>query len=174
MQTGLLYGIVGLAVVGWAISRQVVRRPVTPKRLFVLPAVFAVLAPLTDHELGHRLGSPAAMGFFALGVAVAVGMGAARSATMRVWWTPAGVLSQGGGRTVLLWLVTIAFRVAVLLIGAQFGVGEGSGEVMLFVAITIATQNALLFRRAGRLSQAPATAPEAPVAAADAAGDRAW
>jgi hypothetical protein len=149
MSTQILYAALGLAFLVFVVSRQVSRRTVTVKRLVGLPVAFAVLALVLDHGLAHRLASPVAIGFFAAGLVLAVPMGIARAATMRVWRTADGPVSRGDWRTVVLWLATVGARIGVFVLAARFGATESAGEAMIFVAATIAAQNAVLARRAG-------------------------
>jgi hypothetical protein len=153
MYTGLI-----IAFFGWTITMQVIRKNVSVKRLVLLPAGFTVLALASDHDWTQRLHAPTALAFFGLGLLLAVGMGLVRSATMRVWLAESGWVSKGGALTVLTWLATIAVRVAVLLVARRSGVTEGAGEIMLFVAVTLAAQNLAIAKRAGLLGRRTATA----------------
>jgi hypothetical protein len=154
----------GLIVVffAWTITMQVIRKSVRVKRLVLLPAGFAVLALVSDHGWVQRLGPPVALAFFGLGLLLAVGMGLIRSTTIKMWRTESGWVSKGGWLTVVTWLATIALRLAVVLVGLRFGVTEGAGEILLFVAVTIATQNLVVAKRADLFDR---TAPAAVVPA---------
>jgi hypothetical protein len=160
LQSLIATGVI-VAFAAWAIAMQVVRKGVSAKRLVLLPAGFAVLALVSDHTWTQRLHTPAALAFLGLGLLLAVGMGYLRFATMRVWRTEKGWVSQGGWLTVVTWLATIAVRVAVALLAMVAGAPEGAGEIMLFVAITLAAQNVFIARRAGLLGRAasPAAVP---------------
>jgi hypothetical protein len=161
MPQSLIFAGLMVAFAAWAITMQVVRKNVTVKRLVLLPAGFTVLALVSDHGWAQHLRTPTALAFLGLGLLIAAGMGYVRSATMRVWRAEQGWVSQGGWLTVGTWLATIAVRVAVALLAAVAGATEGPGEIMLFVAVTIAAQNVFVARRAGLLGRAvsPAAAP---------------
>ncbi|GAA5184444.1 hypothetical protein GCM10023322_25920 [Rugosimonospora acidiphila] len=161
MPQSLIYAGLMVAFFAWAITMQVVRKNVSVKRLVLLPAGFTVLALASDHGWAQRLHTPAAFGFFAFGLLLAVGMGFVRSATMRVWQAENGWVSQGGWRTVVAWLATFAVRVAVMLLAMRVGVAEGAGEIVLFVAVTLAAQNLFIARRAGLFGRtaSPAATP---------------
>jgi hypothetical protein len=161
MLHNLIYGGLMVAFFAWTITMQVIRKNVNVKRLVLLPAGFTVLALSSDHGWTQRLHTPVALGFFGLGLLLAVGMGLVRAATMRVWHTDAGWMSKGGALTVVTWLATIAVRVAVMLVAVRAGASEGAGEIMLFVALTLATQNLVIAKRAGLLDRA-ATAKTVP------------
>jgi hypothetical protein len=149
MQRQLIAAALAVAFAAFVIHRQTRRRAVTPRDLVILPAWFVILSVLADHTMVSRLGSAVAAGFFAAGVLFAVAMGVARAATIRVWRTEAGLLCEGSWRTGVLWVATIAVRVAVFVLAAKAGAAEGAGEAMLFVAVTLGTQNLVLARRAG-------------------------
>jgi hypothetical protein len=154
MSHNLIYAGLLVAFFGWTITMQVIRKSVSVKRLVLLPAGFTVLALVSDHGWTQRLSSPVAVAFFGLGLLLAIGMGLVRSATMRVWRTESGWVSQGDLRTVATWFATIALRVAVMLVATRSGAPEGAGEIMLFVAVTLAAQNLIIARRSGLLGGA--------------------
>jgi hypothetical protein len=145
----LLEIAVAVAFAVFVIHRQIRRRAVTPRDLILLPVWFIVLSVLADHTMVGRLGSPVAVACFAAGVAFAVAMGIARAATIRVWRTATASYCEGGWLTGTLWVATIAVRVAMFMLAAKWGAREGAGEAMLFVAITLGSQNLILARRAG-------------------------
>ncbi len=153
MPQSLIYAGIMVTFFAWAITMQVIRKNVSAKRLVLLPAGFTVLALASGHDWTRHLHTPAALAFFGSGLVLAVGMGFVRSATMRVWRAGTGWVSQGGWPTVVAWLATIAVRVAMMLLATHAGVTEGAGEIMLFVAITLAAQNLFIARRAGLLGR---------------------
>jgi hypothetical protein len=159
MLHNLIYAGLMVAFFGWTITMQVIRKSVSVKRLVLLPAGFTVLAVASDHGWTQRLSSPITVFFFGLGLLLAVGMGLVRSATMKVWRAEAGWVSKGGPLTVATWFATIALRVAVMLVAVQAGAPEGAGEIMLFVAVTLAAQNLVIAKRAGLLGHATRPAP---------------
>jgi hypothetical protein len=161
MSQSLIYAGLMVAFFAWTITMQVIRKNVSVKRLVLLPAGFTVLALVSDHGWTQRLQTPIALAFLGLGLLLAVGMGFLRSATMRVWRAETGWVSQGGRLTVVTWLATIAVRVAVMLLAVRVGAPEGAGEIMLFVAVTLAAQNLFIAKRAGLLGRtaAPAAVP---------------
>jgi hypothetical protein len=147
----ILIAAVAVAFAAFVISRQVRRRRVTPRGLVVLPVWFAVLSLLTDHAMVTRLSAAREIGFFTVGIAFAGVMGVLRAGTLRVWAAEDGPWCAGGWRTGALWIVTIAVRVGLFLAAARLGATEGTGEAMIYVAVTLAAQNLLIARRAGLL-----------------------
>jgi hypothetical protein len=157
----VLTAVIGIAFAAFVINRQVRQRRVTRAGLVILPAWCLVLAVLVDHRMVERLGTPVAVGFFALGVGFAVAMGFARSRTLRVWSAPDGPRCEGGWQTGALWVATIAVRVALFVLAARLGAGEGEGEAAVFIGVTIAVQNLIIARRAGLLRRVSSETPVA-------------
>jgi hypothetical protein len=148
----VLVVVIVAVVLPTVIARQVRERELTGRRVVILPAIFLVAAFAADPALGHRLASVPALAMLAVGLVLAVLTGAARAATMRVRRVGGAVLTRGNGRTVTLWLATIALRVAMVAVSYAFGVPEGTGEALLFGAATFAAQGAVLAWRGGLFS----------------------
>jgi len=152
----LLYGVLGLALLIWIISRQVGERTWTPRRLAIMPLVFVAVAIVNGRTLGHDLAHGLGVALFAGGLVVAVLLGLARAATMAARPGPDGtVVTRGGGWTVALWLVSIAVRVGLAFGATALGAPEGVAEAMLFVAVTFGAQNLVVARRGGLLGATP-------------------
>lgn len=152
----LLYGLVGLALLVWIISRQVGERTWTPRRLVIMPLIFVVVAIASGRSLGHDLSGALGIGLFAGGLVLAVVLGLARAATMGVRPGPDNtVVTRGTGWTMGLWLLSIAVRVALAIGAAKIGAPEGTAEAMLFAAVTIGAQNAVVAWRGGLLGTQP-------------------
>lgn len=152
----LLYGLLGLALVTWIISRQVGERTWTARRLAIFPLIFVVAAVANGRTMGHDLAGGLAVVLFAGGLVVAVALGLARAHTMTVRpGTGTGIVTVGNWRTIVLWIVSIAVRVGMAVAAAELGVHEGTAEAMLFAAVTIGAQNLWLARRGGLLGGAP-------------------
>ncbi len=149
------YGVLIAAFLVFVIGRQIGERTVPVKRLIVMPAAFAVLALVLDHELGHRLSSPPALAAFAVGIALGVLLGFIRAGTMTVRRTGDALVTRGDRRTLLWWIISIAVRIGGIVLLARFGIHEGTGEGLLFAAATIGAQNLAVARRAGLLSATP-------------------
>lgn len=143
LRTLLIAGLVALAV--W---RQFRERAVTPRNLFVLPAAVALLG---SWEIA-RGPAPSLMegAILALNLAVAIGLGLWRGASMRVWRGSAGeARAKGGWPTLARWGATLLARlaldggVALLALGVSplFG-------LPLVAAATLGAQNLVVWRRA--------------------------
>lgn len=152
----LLYGLLGVALVAWIISRQVGERTWTTRRLVMFPLIFVVVAVTNGRTLGHDLSGGLAVALFAGGLVLAVGLGLARAHTMTVRPATAnGIVTVGNWRTIVWWIVSIAVRVAMAVAAPALGVHEGTAEAMLFAAVTIGAQNLWLARRGGLLGTVP-------------------
>lgn len=152
----LLYGVLGLALLVWIISRQIGERTWTARRLAILPLIFVVAAVVNGKTLGHDLSTGLGIGLFLGGLVVAVLLGVARVATMEVRPGPDNtVVTRGNRWTLGLWLVSIAVRVVLAIGAAKFGAPEGTAEAMLFAALTLGAQNLMVARRGGLLGAVP-------------------
>ncbi|GIL26700.1 hypothetical protein [Actinocatenispora comari] len=148
----LLYGLLGLVLLIWIISRQVGERTWTTRRLVIMPLIFVVVAVINGRTLGHDLSTGLSIGLFAAGLVLAVVLGLARAATMAT--RPGSdntVVTRSNWWTIVLWLVSIAIRVGLAFGAASLGAPEGIAESMLFAAVTIGAQNLVVARRGGLL-----------------------
>jgi hypothetical protein len=154
----LIYTVLGVVVLVWAVARQLREREVSPRQLLLLPGLFLVLA-FTDRKLGHDLDSATAIGMLGAGLVLAAVTGVARAWTMRIRRVGGRVLAKGNGLTLTLWVVTILVRVGEVAAAYALGIHEGTGEAMLFAAATFGAQGAVLAWRAGLVGTAPGRIP---------------
>jgi hypothetical protein len=152
----LLYGLLGVALMVWIISRQVGQRTWTTRRLVMMPLIFVAVAVLNAKTLGQGLVGGLAVSLFVGGLALAVVLGFARAHTMGVApGAPGTIVTTGNWRTISLWIVSIAIRVGMAIAASALGVHEGTAQAMLFAAVTIGVQNAWLARRGGLFGAVP-------------------
>jgi hypothetical protein len=82
--------------------------------------------------------------------------GAARALTVHIWRTEDGsALVRGTAVTALLWIVSVAAHFA-LQVGIDHStkiVGFGSARLLLYLAITLGAQRAVMQRRAASIAQ---------------------
>jgi hypothetical protein len=148
----LLYGLLGMALLVWVISRQLGERSWTTRRLVMMPLIFVVVAVLNGKTMGHDLDTGLAIGAFATGLVLAVVLGVARARTMEVRPGANGTIVTRGNRwTIAWWIVSIVVRVGMGVALGFLGIHEGTAEAMLFAALTIGVQNLWLARRGGLL-----------------------
>jgi hypothetical protein len=153
----LLYGLLGVALMVWIISRQVGERTWSVRRLVMFPLIFVVVAVINSHDLGKDLAGGLAVTLFVGGLVLAVVLGLCRAHTMGVRpGTGNTIVTTGNWRTITWWIVSIGVRVGLALMAGALGVHESTAEAMLFAAVTIGIQNVWLARRGGLLKVAPA------------------
>lgn len=147
MENHLPSVVIGIAVLALVIRRQLRASAVTPPRTYVTPLILFVygigLLVVQDHG---RVLDPAHATLSAVLLAgelvAAVLLGLLRAATVTVWRDPDGTTwRRGNGRTVAAWIGSILVRVAFATGGAYLGVHSGTGEIMVFVAVTLLAQN---------------------------------
>lgn len=154
MSAQLVVGIlVGLWVLLRVIGRQITGSLVSQRQLMLMPAILLVLGVLSLSSTidGASTGE---LAFLALDCVVLIGLGLARGVSIRLERRAEGLFQKGTGATLAIWLLTIALRV-----GAAFGSAaiwpDGTlnrAALALTIGLTIAAQNAMIYRRAFNLS----------------------
>jgi hypothetical protein len=149
-----------LALVGYAIYRQTQVSEVRAKSRFKLALIYGIVGICVG---GLNLPSWAAgVGLLAFGIALSVVIGLMRGRLTRIWQEADGrVLKQGTAVTVALFIamIVIKFGTGVWAYFAHIDDGEGFGEIMVMVAIMIAVQAELVWRRAQALVASTGTTP---------------
>jgi hypothetical protein len=146
---GLIYGLVAVAVLVLVVRRQMALRPINPGSMMRVPAILLVIGLVSDRTLLDRLNSPAGALLLVAGLLIGVAGGVARGLSQRLIWREGVVYTRGTRWTLVLWLATVLLRVGMAALGAAVHAPEGTGEVLLFLAVTLGVQNLLLMRRAG-------------------------
>jgi hypothetical protein len=97
--------------------------------------------------------SPGQIAFLLLDCVVLIGFGVARGASLRLTSTPEGLWQKGTGTTLALWLLTIGIRVAGAVAAAAIWPHNPVSQASLVftIGVTIAAQNAMVYRRAQNL-----------------------
>ncbi|MFJ7044274.1 DUF1453 domain-containing protein [Streptomyces sp. NPDC101112] len=161
--------LVIVAVVVWVVVRQFLAQRIDlDRRWWVLPVVLALLVVREPGLLDGRHPVAAAT---LLGADVVVGLvtGLGWAVTPRVWRAPDGsVWAKGTGATGLVWLGGVAARAGLYSAGAAAGVAQGSGALLLGLAVTLLARGGVLmwrargleptYRDAGRVVISPAAA----------------
>lgn len=147
--------VIGAALVLFIIYRQLGRRPVEGRQLAVVPLVLAVLGLYNLNK--QPPATSAAVAALVASLAGAVVFGLARGRSMRVWQEAGSVLRQGAPLTAVLWIVSIALRIAIGAVAHRSGVAQSVtvGELPLFLGVTLAAQNLVIWTRAQALSVVP-------------------
>jgi hypothetical protein len=142
---------VGVLILILVLLRQVRVRPVP--RVFQprLPVVLGVvgLFEMFSYAGGHHVSSSAwgwVIGTLAVG---AVGLGALRGLSMRVWTGNGWVLRQGSAVTMALWLVSLLVHFAGDAAGDHAGAsGLDGASFLLYLGLTLCVQYYVVYRRA--------------------------
>lgn len=156
-QQYLLFAVLGVALVLFIIYRQLVRQPLEGRRLVVLPLVLALLGL---YSLSHKPPTTgAAVTALLVSLASAVVLGLARGASMRVWVEAGRVLRQGTLLTLALWIISLVVRFGIGALAQRSGVAQSVtvGELPLFLGVTLAAQNGVIWQRAQALGVLPGT-----------------
>jgi hypothetical protein len=141
----------GALVLVFVLLRQVRVRPV--RRVFQprLPLVLGVIGflEMLSYAGGHHV-SPSAW-FWVLGSMLvgALGLGALRGLSMRVWASDGWVVRQGNALTMALWLVSILVHFVADAGGTNSGAaGLEGASFLLYLGLTLSMQSYLVYRRA--------------------------
>lgn len=141
----------GAVILVLVLLRQVRVRPVP--RVFGprLPLVLGVIGlfELFSYAGGHHVSAGAwgwVVGTLLVG---ALGLGALRGLSMRVWAGEGWVFRQGNALTMGLWLVSLLVHFAGNAAGGQAGgAGLAAASFLLYLGVTLSMQSYVVFRRA--------------------------
>jgi hypothetical protein len=152
----LLYLVIGVAVLGLFIYRQLIARPVRGNQRIVLILVIVGLVEAVQYVQKLHAGSAAVIALVGSLVLAAV-FGAARAATVRIWMQDGQAWVKGNLLTAALWVVALAAHLGYdYLIGRHKDIGDlGDATVLLYLAISFAVQRVIVTARAQRLNPAP-------------------
>lgn len=158
------FGLVQIALVSclvvFAIARQFMTRPVAQPLPYVLPVAilgYGVYGLAQQPALGWA--ELAALG---VSVALSVGLGVARGASMRVWIDGSGrALTKATLLTLVLWIVSILAKVALNFFAAsQTRTVPNVAELCIIAGTTVGAQAAVIWLRSlALLSPSPVAAP---------------
>jgi GAF domain-containing protein len=138
--------VVTLVVLGYILWNQLQVRIVRSSML--LPVVLLLLgaANLTQYTARHPFSSSDIAILAASLLLLAIGLGAARAYTVRLWRDGDKIFRQGSYVTVLLWLVGTALHIGV----ESLAHGAATTD-LLYLGLTLVTQRMVLSVRASRL-----------------------
>jgi hypothetical protein len=149
LEQGLIDAVVGVLVLVWVIRRQMVERRLTTTRMLTIPVLLVLIGLVEDRTVLDRLDSPTPLALLVGGVLLGAVAGAARAASQRLIWRDGVVYTRGTRWTMVLWLATLLVRGGMAALAAMLHSPEGTGEILLFLGVTLGVQNLLLARRAG-------------------------
>ncbi len=141
-----------LAMTAYAIYQQTITREVTAKGRFKMAVIYTVIGVAVG---GFMLPAGAlGWGLLFLSLAVSAVVGVIRGRRTDVWMQPDGrVVRKGNAVTITLFLGLIAakFALGTLAYFAHVSDGAGFGEIMVMIAIMIAVQAEIVYRRSQTL-----------------------
>jgi hypothetical protein len=148
------YIVIGLALLGLILYRQLQRRPIRSASNNRLPLILGIIGVV---ELVGFLGKGhhGATIYAALlgSLVLAAVFGAIRAATTHVWLEGGQPWRQGNWLTAVLWVVSIAAHLGYdyLVDGHGSLAGLGSASLTLYLAVTLVIQSLILNARAQRI-----------------------
>lgn len=158
----LLYLLVGIAVLGLLIFRNLRAQPVRQvnQRLFLILGVIGVIEAyqyLAKHHVDTTV-----IAALAGSLVLAGAFGVVRALTVRVWMKDGQPWSQGNVITAILWVVALAAHLGydALLDHHKNLSGLGEATVLLYLVVSLIVQRVVVTTRAARLSPAPAGGPD--------------
>jgi hypothetical protein len=153
----LIYLVIGVALLGLLIYRQVVARPVRSSPRLVLILVIIGLLEAVRYFQGLHAGTAAIVALVG-SLVLATLFGAARAATVRIWMQDGQAWVKGNWLTAGLWLVAVGAHLGYdFLIGQHKDIGSlGDATLILYLGISLAVQRYIVNLRAQRLDPAEA------------------
>lgn len=139
--------IIALLVLGFGIYRQMRSARIQPRQLVIFPVILAFVG-LSNLER-HAPESAAAYAAFGVSVVAALVFGLARGWSMRVWQVQGIPWRKGTMVTAALWGISLLARIAIGVGAQRAGVAASvtTGEFPVFLAVTLAAQNAVIWLR---------------------------
>jgi len=150
--TGVTGVVIAVAVLALVLYRQTVARPVSPRRLIILPGILIVLGviALSNVHHGHLTGTEVA--YVAADLVWSVASGVGRGLCVRVFSRDGVMWRQGTAVTIALWLVSIAGRVVIAVLASRAGVADISNAALdLSFGLSLLCQNGMVALRGQRL-----------------------
>ncbi len=144
--------VIGVAVLGLLIYRQLQARPVRGnQRLVLVLAVIGVILAVQYIQKLHSLS--AAISALAGSLVLAAVFGAVRAATVRIWIQDGQPWVQGNLLTAALWILALGAHLGYdYLVGQHKDIGGiGNATLVLYLAVTLGVQRLIVVLRAQRL-----------------------
>jgi len=143
-----------LAMTGYAIYTQTKVSTVATTARFRLAIIYGIVGlAVGGFALPHGL---AGYGLLVAGLALSAVVGVVRGYRTEVWMTPDGrIVRKGNIATILLFVGLVAAKFAMGVLAYFEGIqdGAGFGEIMVMIAIMVAFQAEIVYRRAQKLSR---------------------
>ncbi len=152
--------ILGLAVLVLLIYRQLSSRPVNASalRLIAILAIIGVLQTIQFLNKNHS--HPLTYAAIGGSLVLAAIFGALRASTVRIWLQDNQAWSKGNWLTAALWIASLAAHLGydLLVVHGPGAKGLGTATIVLYLAVSLGFQRALVLQRAHHLNSADPTA----------------
>jgi hypothetical protein len=124
--TGVVDIVIAIAVLGWVVVRQVQPRPVSVRGLLLLPIILVVIGVSeVSKALPHGQHFTSSDGtWLAVDLAIGVVSGVVRAFTVRLFERDGVLWRQGSYWTIALWVLSVAARVVIGVLGSHHGAGK--------------------------------------------------
>jgi hypothetical protein len=144
--------IIGVAVLGLLIYRQLRARPVRGNQRMVLVLIVLGLYEAVQYMDKLHAGSAAIVALTGSLVLAAI-FGAARAATVRIWIQDGQAWVQGNLLTAALWVVALGAHLGYdYLIGQHKDIGNiGTATLVLYLAVSLGVQRVIVALRAQKI-----------------------
>jgi hypothetical protein len=142
-----------LTMTGYAVYQQTRRHELHQKTRFKLAIIYGLVGlAVGGFNLPH---TPLSITFLGISIALSVVVGLIRGRYTRIWREGSTLFSQGTTLTVTLFLLLIASKIALGTIAYFLHASDdgGFGEIMIMIALMVAVQAELIWRRAKRLPE---------------------
>lgn len=143
-----------VAMVGYAIYQQTRKHQVVGNKRFKLAIIYAVIGLVVG---GLNKPTNTAVALLVASIALSIAVGLLRGRLTKVWAARDGhVYSQGTPLTIGLFFGLVAAKVAMGTAAYFLHISDdgGFGEILLMIAVMVAFQAELIWRRARALSPA--------------------
>ena len=154
--------VLGIAVLGLVIYRQLIARPVNARglRLIAILTIIGVVETVEFLQKYHSgKGTYAALGGSLVLAAV---FGVLRAGTVRLWSQDGQVWMKGNWLTAGLWILALAAHLgydALVAHGHGSSGNIGTATVVLYLAVSLGVQRLIAQLRASRMGLAPFDSP---------------
>jgi hypothetical protein len=154
--------VLGIAVLGLVIYRQLIARPINARglRLVAILAIIGVVETVNYLQKYHSgSGTYAAL---AGSLVLAAVFGVLRAGTVRLWSQDGQVWMKGNWLTAGLWIIALAAHLGydALVAHGHGSAGDiGTATVVLYLAVSLGVQRLVAQFRASRMGLAPLGSP---------------
>ncbi len=151
--------VVGVAILGFVVYRQLRARPLRMnQRLLLILFLLGAIETYGYFQSGKHSASAAAVALLGSLVLAAV-FGVVRAFTVRIWEQDGQPWVQGNALTAVLWVIALAAHLGFdYLVGQHKDIGDiGDATVVLYLVASLGVQRAVMTYRAQRMQPSAVT-----------------